>query len=378
MTFSRIKVRRSSLSLHQFYPLPGDEHLVVSALLSVLISGQIGDHNAMSTPRTLSGTGGTVTRHPFTKPNADLVLRSCDGVEFRVWKSILVEASPFFEDMLGLPQPAAQDDLSDDKLITSSVGANGVPTIDVTEDARTLDALLRFCYPMPDPMLDTVGALAPMLGAVKKYQIDGRAAEVKRMLLHLAETEPVRAYAVAVRFQMDEEAAAAARLALAYPLIGPFVEELDEIPTSAYHRLLRYHLKCQDAVRYITESVQWMPAGRPQLTGPSADTVEWTATDSIPAWFACNCTNQAEPTWSRMFPQVLYAKVWWAEYLKKVGLALKERPCGKTIRTPSLLNSALNGAAACGYLCGKILNQRDMSAFSRFLELTVENEITKV
>ena len=45
---------------------------------------------------------------PFDKLSADVILRSSDRVDFRVHRTILVEASPVFSDMFSLPQPTAE------------------------------------------------------------------------------------------------------------------------------------------------------------------------------------------------------------------------------------------------------------------------------
>ncbi|EMD39269.1 hypothetical protein CERSUDRAFT_122690 [Gelatoporia subvermispora B] len=42
--------------------------------------------------------------HPFTKSSADVIIRSSDGVDFRVHRIVLAEASPVFEGMFSLPQ----------------------------------------------------------------------------------------------------------------------------------------------------------------------------------------------------------------------------------------------------------------------------------
>ncbi|EIW75069.1 hypothetical protein CONPUDRAFT_66183, partial [Coniophora puteana RWD-64-598 SS2] len=42
---------------------------------------------------------------PFDDPEAEIILRSSDNVEFRVFKSFLAFSSSIFRDMLSLPQP---------------------------------------------------------------------------------------------------------------------------------------------------------------------------------------------------------------------------------------------------------------------------------
>ena len=86
---------------------------------------------------------------PFLKPNGDVILRSADGHCFCVVKAILTIASPFFQSLFSLPQPKDQSD---------------VPTVLVSEDGRTLDILLRFCYPVKSPVVDDLGSAEKEIG----------------------------------------------------------------------------------------------------------------------------------------------------------------------------------------------------------------------
>lgn len=76
--------------------------------------------------------------HDFNNsPTADVILRSSGPkvVEFRVHKAILSIASPVFEDMFSLPQPVTE---------------KALPVCDVSEDAITVEALLRLVYPVEE------------------------------------------------------------------------------------------------------------------------------------------------------------------------------------------------------------------------------------
>ncbi|KAH9022443.1 hypothetical protein EDB84DRAFT_495727 [Lactarius hengduanensis] len=42
---------------------------------------------------------------PFAPTDANIIIRSSDKVNFRVHKSLLAMSSPFFRDLLSLPQP---------------------------------------------------------------------------------------------------------------------------------------------------------------------------------------------------------------------------------------------------------------------------------
>ena len=69
-------------------------------------------------------------------PDADVVLRSADFVDFRVNRFALVASSPFFGDMFSLPQS------SDDEII------DGLPLVHFPEDESTLNSLISMLYPV--------------------------------------------------------------------------------------------------------------------------------------------------------------------------------------------------------------------------------------
>ncbi|KAH9053910.1 hypothetical protein EDB87DRAFT_145757 [Lactarius vividus] len=61
-------------------------------------------------------------------PDASLIVRSSDQVDFRVHKSLLAVSSPFFEDLLSLPQPPDGEHI------------DGLPVIQLSEDAGLLNS----------------------------------------------------------------------------------------------------------------------------------------------------------------------------------------------------------------------------------------------
>ena len=73
----------------------------------------------------------------FEVSDANIIIRSSDLVDFRVHKSVLAMTSPFFKDMLCLPQP------SDSKTF------DGLPVVDLSEDSELLNSLVSILYPVP-------------------------------------------------------------------------------------------------------------------------------------------------------------------------------------------------------------------------------------
>ena len=66
----------------------------------------------------------------------NLIIRSSDLVNFRVHKSVLATASPFFKDLLSLPQP------SDSEIV------DGLPVVQMSEDSELLNSLVSILYPV--------------------------------------------------------------------------------------------------------------------------------------------------------------------------------------------------------------------------------------
>ena len=73
----------------------------------------------------------------FNSSDGNLILRSSDLVDFRVHKPVLAMASPFFKDLLSLPQPSDAE----------SVG--GIPVVRLFEHSELLNCLVSMLYPVP-------------------------------------------------------------------------------------------------------------------------------------------------------------------------------------------------------------------------------------
>jgi hypothetical protein len=69
-------------------------------------------------------------------PDANVIIRSSDFVYFRLHKSVLVLVSPFFEDLLSLPQP------SDGETV------DGLPVVQLSEGSELLNSLVSLLYPI--------------------------------------------------------------------------------------------------------------------------------------------------------------------------------------------------------------------------------------
>ena len=77
---------------------------------------------------------------PLDVPDANLIIRSSDNINFRVHKPLLAMVSPFFRDLLSLPQP------SDGEIV------DGLSVIQLPESSELLNSLLSILYPVPTVM----------------------------------------------------------------------------------------------------------------------------------------------------------------------------------------------------------------------------------
>ena len=173
--------------------------------------------------------------------DANIILRSSDQVDFRVHKSVLAMSSPFFEDMLSLPQPP------DGELV------DGLPVIQLSEDAGLLNILVPLLYPISANIPSSYEKVYPVLAACQKYDMASIQANIRAEVKRGASPTPLGdeafgAYAIASRMNLIPEMESAARLTLAYPMT--FESLGDELRSfnngRALSELVRYRKRCRD------------------------------------------------------------------------------------------------------------------------------------
>ncbi|KAI0089217.1 hypothetical protein BDY19DRAFT_985173 [Irpex rosettiformis] len=247
----------------------------------------------------------------FDSPDADLVLRSgtLPATDFRVHRCILSTSSPFFEDMFSLPQPHASDD-------------SGPPVVEVSESADILEKLLRFIYPRSNPILNTIEDVVAVLEAASKYDVMVAIDALRSMLISPAfvKQDPLRIYAIACRFDLEEEAKIASRYTLSVNVLdSPFSEDLKHITAFQYHQLLNLHKKRAAAAQELLilhEDVKCM---------------------------MCNGTH---------YGQFIPPK-WWRDFRERAAKELSMRPTSETIFSMAFL--AESAKAGCERCAGSIL-----------------------
>ncbi|KZV63948.1 hypothetical protein PENSPDRAFT_553982, partial [Peniophora sp. CONT] len=169
----------------------------------------------------------------FNAPDAEIILRSSDNIDFAVHKSILQFVAPVFSDMLSLP-PAA-DTLSEER-----------PVVEMEEDSDSLRLLLSFSYPrgfIPEPALSNLADIKRSALMARKYDIEFMRDKAERALID-SSIPPAVAYAVSWRFEYSIALRKAARRTLEQPnLFRSLADspEFSEVSAVAFIRLWHYH-----------------------------------------------------------------------------------------------------------------------------------------
>ena len=182
--------------------------------------------------------------------DANVIIQSCDLVNFRVHQRILAMSSPLFDDMLSLPQPQP----SDKEVV------DGLPVVRLPEDAEVLSSLITMVYPIPSGLPDSYDKALTLLAASQKYDMVGVQSRIRaeiqtRTFPTLTGAETFRSYVISSGGQLPSEAEKLARLTLAFPMTFEYLgDELLSSKGWALRDLVNYRKRCRDNIVSCFES----------------------------------------------------------------------------------------------------------------------------
>ncbi|KAF7291642.1 hypothetical protein HMN09_01255400 [Mycena chlorophos] len=288
--------------------------------------------------------------------NGDLILKTEDNVKLYVYKILLSLASPVFQDMFSLPQPEPGPNDPD-----SELAEDPYPVIPVAEDAETLRSLLTWVDPRSLPRIGSLEDIQKILAVASKYCMDPILSRIGQSLsygigvLCPLGTNSVRAYALAVRYQLTPLIDAAARASLDAKwedLLAEEGPELDHVPASALNRLQQYRLACGTAAKKAANDWSWIL----DATGVVSD---------------CEmCASGAPPRhWTR----------WWVQYMQLAGDELYRIPSSTTITSPDLAALPLAYLGTC-VECGRTTGEtyRHLARFNKVFIKEVDRVVGEV
>ena len=216
-------------------------------------------------PTSDSGTSG-----PPSTPlrldilDANVILRSSDKVNFRVHKGVLALSSPLFKDLLSLPQPP------DNQFI------DGLPVVQVPENAELLNSLVSLLYPIPPVKPRTYKHVFALLAACQKYDMVSTLSHIREEVdrgsfPEIDRSEAFTAFGIASSLGLDPEKDDAARLTLGLPIsFESLGEELRSFKGSALCNLLLYRTHGSE-IRSPISKPQSIARGRGRGRGRGQD-----------------------------------------------------------------------------------------------------------
>jgi hypothetical protein len=296
---------------------------------------------------------------PFSNADADIILRSCDGSQFRVHKLLLYLVSPIFKDMLAIPQPQS---LCGDK--------SELPVVDLTETGSTIRKLLHLCYPAifdsPDASKsESLSEVTHLIEATTKYEIQSARKAALQLLIQprFLDSAPLRVYATARRFRAEKEA----RLAAAHLLRRPLLQDespadLEAIDYESLYHLVLYHKRCTVAASRVAFDHIWIH-------------------DGLYSWINCEDdfgTNITEISKGRKRKKTIEvpAHAWWIEFMLKTQDALSRAVSVVEIADRETLAALSIEAAECS-LCRPNV-ARELPAFMDAFQKEIRRTISQV
>ena len=171
------------------------------------------------------------TTPSFCADDPDLIIRAKDIHDFPVNMCILSFASPFFKHIFAETPPSPPDVL---------------PYYDVEESSDVWENILRTIYPVPNPTIDDLDDLEPLLLTAKKFEMN----YVIYSHLQCFENrtfireDPLRLYAIACEAGLEKQAKHVASQAELWTVVGrSSVNDLASLTLASYHRLVSFVVK---------------------------------------------------------------------------------------------------------------------------------------
>ncbi|KAJ6626232.1 hypothetical protein B0H10DRAFT_1942069 [Mycena sp. CBHHK59/15] len=267
----------------------------LEAFAQSLDSLQIEKMSTVNMPEPTPGPLPFTPQFPFDDPDADVILRSADNHDFRVYCLVLSLASPFFNAMFTLRQPDIHSEF---------------PVIPMQESGLVLDRTLRFWYPSAEPTVETLDQLREVLLAAK---------ESLKLPLRIPNYN------------------ASLKLPLCIPNYNAPME-LNYITGATYHALLQYHHECGEHVESITSNLRWL-------------------TDINWPWFNCkDCGGSWKLRCETATNTLVYPSPWFTDYLASMGKILAPTPSAN-INDLKFMSETMEKIAACNTCRSKVFTR---------------------
>ena len=323
--------------------------------------------------QSIASTSTTRAADPFNSRDADVILLSSDGVEFKVHKKLIRLGSRVLSELIPLAQPPPPPPPPS---TPARRHRKQRPVLPLADSSDVLDLFLRFLYPIPEPPT-TLNDVYPLLELATKYGAPSVAARMRPHLLrpdHLA-GDPYVIYALAAYAGMPDIAAVAARHTLPHPI--PSTLKLTGMAQgSALVPLLVYRRRCEAAARSVV-AVAVGGTDDPDGRVPWWIQMRWRRFCFLgECWECAKLLPGRHLKWDKLVCGSLLVPEYWVRYMAGVREALGERLDPGVARDARLVRPALESAVRCSTCAGRAW--WDVEEFAGILADAIEEAIFSV
>ncbi|KAF7290705.1 hypothetical protein MIND_01311100 [Mycena indigotica] len=247
-----------------------------------------------------------------SNPPTDVILRSCDLVDYHVHKMILSFCSPFFREMFAFPEPGPGD-------ADANPTKDGKPVVLMAESCAALEKVLLVCYPRlaGGHTIRDLDGVGEAYEAVKKYDISGGTALLESVLLDpiFSQREPLRVFALGCWLNLDVVIKTAAEASLKLSSIHPPapVKELESISAIKLWQFNELHIAFTTKVRgFLSGFAEPQPHG---MSGYGKG-FSWTSRTWWPNTSHDDCPLEFDTATATEW--AIYPAPWFIEHLTRI------------------------------------------------------------
>ena len=198
----------------------------------------------------------------------------------------------------------------------------------------------------------------------------------------LIEAEPLKLYAIAIRFRLGKLALEAAKMTLRVPLTKKNCQEFKHISAFSLQHLLDYRDRCiTRAQECITQDdLQWATT---RSDGSEFVFVDRLHTVKVPHYniyrMVTSDSHKKEPESLRSrFANGAKWVGWWDRYMDEVCDLLNQTPYGPVAQTPSLLRDTRSIIASGSCKRCKVHGDNELAEFSAILSGKIDEALSQV
>lgn len=288
----------------------------------------------------------TTINTTFSEPEADIVLRSSDNVDFKTTKAFLATVSPTFNTLL-------RPELQGTPVFNADIFTHeDLPVLLTHTPKNGLEALLRFrdsdMLPQDSPSIyHAVEAYV----AADKYVVDGAREWAKKQVMRFAGTQPASVFAFAMKFGWYDEAKIAAEKSLSFSLQALTVAGGSEVLEVDMRPLWRFHGNCRHNVINLFNKITLI-FERTEYSSDSPyhewQNIEWQR--MIDRQPMCCSTRYFDDEPRSPTYGTWYLKEWFCFYLEALAHILRDKPDARLMEDEAereVFSTALSWAGRC-------------------------------